>query len=88
MNLIELSKLRNENRYMVKTNYIRVYSMDEGYVSGSDSQEVIQESLAEVQSGQYKKIHDDEKMTIWTLVEDHNGDDVDRGIYNVIGLKG
>ena len=62
--------------------------MDEGYVSGSDSQEVIQEALAEVQSGQYKKIHDDEKMTIWTLVEDHNGDDIDRGIFNVIGLKG
>ena len=73
---------------MVKTNYIQVYSMVEGYVSGSDTQEVIQNHLAEVQNGHYKKIHDDEKMTIWTLVEDHNGDDVDRGIYNVIGLKG
>lgn len=62
--------------------------MDEGYVSGSDGKKVIREYLDEVQNRQYKKIHDDEKMTIWTLVEDHNGDDVDRGIFNVIGLKG
>lgn len=62
--------------------------MDEGYVSGSNRPKDIKEYLVEVQNGQYKKIHDDEKMTIWTLVEDHNGDDVDRGIFNVIGLKG
>jgi hypothetical protein len=73
---------------MVKTNYIRVYSMDEGYVSGSDTQEGIEEILDVIENGHYKKIFNDEKMTIWTLTKDHNDYDVDRGIYNFIGLKG
>ena len=73
---------------MVKTNYIQVYSMDEGYVSGSDTQEGIEEILEVIENGHYKKIFNDEKMTIWTLTKDHNDDDVDRGIYNFIGLKG
>lgn len=62
--------------------------MDEGYVSGSDTQEGIEEILEVIENGHYKKIFNDEKMTIWTLTKDHNDDDVDRGIYNFIGLKG